>query len=48
MYAAAGYYLSRNRKFDVIVEYFIENGKYDLFELNETLMDYNLKCVGSY
>lgn len=48
MYAAAGYYLSRNRKFDVIVEYFIENGKYDLFELNETLMDYNLKYVGSY
>lgn len=47
MYAAAGYYLSRNRKFDVIVEYFIENGKYDLFELNETLMDYDLKCVGS-
>lgn len=48
MYAAAGYYLSRNRKFDVIVEYFIENGKYDLFELNDTLMDYDLKCVGSY
>ena len=47
LFAAAGYYLNKNNDFDVIVEYFIENYNFDLFELNETLADYGLRCIGS-
>ncbi|MDR3204575.1 MAG: macro domain-containing protein [Deltaproteobacteria bacterium] len=42
----AGFSLSRSRKLDVIVEYFIANGKYDIFEINETLFYYDLPLLG--
>lgn len=42
----AGYVLSHSQKFDVIVEYFIVSGKYDIFEINAVLFQYDLPLLG--
>ena len=45
--ARAGLTLSRSSTFDVIVEYFVANGEYNIFRINEALFAYDQPLLGS-
>ena len=44
--STVGFTLSRSSKFDIIIEYFLINGEYNIFTINETLFKFDQVCLG--
>ena len=47
MLRKAGFALSHSNKFDIIIEYFISHGNYNIFEINEVLYQFDQNSLGA-
>lgn len=47
MLRKAGFALSPSSKFDIIVEYFVKQGNYNVYEINMALFEFKQNLIGA-